>query len=143
MFEAWGSLPLAGVVLAACLVALVGGGPVERRGAAVYALALLVVTATRRLTVPTPAQGAGFAFAELGFDGALFTALFCLSWKSSRAWPVWAAMLQAVAIGVNLAAIARPELAAHVRALALWVVGLGQASIFGWGTIPPVRVLNK
>jgi len=140
MLEAWRSPPLAGVVLAACLVAFVRGGPVERRGAAVYVLALLAVTAMR---VPAHAPGARLAFAQLGFDGALFAALFVLSWKSSRSWPIWTAMLQAVAIGVDLAAITRPELSAHVRASALWVVGLAQASIFGWGIIPPVRVLKK
>ncbi len=132
MFEAWGSLPLAGVVLAACLVAFVRGGPVERRGAAVYTLALLAVTATR-LAVPAPAKAA-----QLGLDGALFVALFVLSWKSARVWPIWTAMLQAVAVGVDLAAITRPELSAHVRASALWMVGLAQASAFGWGTIPAI-----
>ena len=143
MLEAWRSPPLAGVVLAACLVAFVRGGPVERRGATVYVLALLAVTAMRSLAVPAHAHGARLAFAQLGLDGALFAALFVLSWKSSRSWPIWTAMLQAVAIGVDLAAITRPELSAHVRVSALWVVGLGQAGIFGWGIIPPVRVLKK
>jgi len=143
MLEAWGSLPLAGVVLAACLVAFVRGGAVERRGATIYALALLAVAATRCLAVPAPAPGAALAFAQLGFDGALFAALFVLSWKSSRSWPVWTAMLQAVAIGVDLAAIMRPDLSAPVRASALWGVGLAQASVFGWGIIRSTRVLEK
>lgn len=134
MFKAWGSLPLAAAVSVARLVAFARGGSAERRGAAVYAVALLAVALTR-LAVPTPAPEV-----ELAFDGVLFAALFALTWKSARDWPVWTAILQAMAIAVDLAAVMRPQMSTHVRTSSLWAIGLAQASAFAWGNIPALRV---
>ena len=130
MFQAWASAPLTGVLLAACLAALVRGGPVERRGAGLYVLAVLAVTVTRRLTGGGPDLAA-----DLAFDAPLFAGLAALSWRSPRSWPVWAALLQALAIGVDLAGAVRPQTPRVAVTSALWAVGAAQVGVFALGVI--------
>lgn len=78
--------------------AVMRGGPIERRGAALFFIGW---TATLIAQVVT--FGLTESIALFGIDLAILIGLIALSWKSPRPWPVYACGFQAMTLAIHVA----------------------------------------
>lgn len=114
-----GTFPIALLLLAAGIGALVRGESVERRGALMFGLVWLTAWMMRE-------QSFGpvwFFAADLG----VLWGLVALSWKSPRPWPVYGCGFQTLVLAAHIAGWTDPDI--DPRLLGTLVGGLQAATI--------------
>ena len=78
--------------------AVMCGGPIERRGAALFFLGWTATLIAQAVTF-----GLTESLSLFGIDLAVLVGLIALSWKSPRPWPVYACGFQLMTLAVHVA----------------------------------------
>lgn len=111
----------AAITILVVAFAFLKGDEPERIGAGAYVLAWYC-----SLLVQGDGAGGGPQWGLMGVDIILLAVFAGLSWKSRRAWPVWAAALQALIVMSDLLTLidVRPPLAAFYAVVNLASYGI-------------------
>lgn len=120
-------LPFAMLLTTAGAGALLRGGPVERRGVALFAIGWLA-SLTVQLAPGQILQGLLLAV----IDMAVMVSLIALTWKSPRPWPAAACGFQALALAAGVAKWLQPDLDTHIY--------LGLLAAAGYGAVGALAV---
>lgn len=91
-------------VIGICVFAFLKGDDPERIGAGAYSIGWLASLLTQYTLHIEIAQ-----YGILALDIAMLGVLAALTWKSRRAWPIWAAALQLVSVMSNALVIIDPR----------------------------------
>lgn len=121
MFETLASQIGAAVAVSVTAFAFLKGDEPERIGAGAYILGFLA-----SLLVQDTGQLYGTNWFLMAIDIAMLAVLAGLTWKTERAWPVWACALQSVIVLSHLMTIIdiRPPLSAFYAIINLASYGL-------------------
>lgn len=98
--------------------AVMRGGPIERRGAALFFAGW-----TATLVAQVVAFGLSESLALSGIDFAILIGLIALSWKSPRPWPVFACGFQVMTLAIHVAGWVDEDLSLAFRQNFLALMG--------------------
>lgn len=114
--------------------AMVRGGPVERRGAALFTGAWLASLFAQWLS-GAPAPGLWLPI----IDATVLYGLIALSWRSPRPWPIYACGFQMLALAGDIAGWVETSLDVGLHLSFLAVMGFGAVAVLALGAwAPPV-----
>lgn len=117
----------------AAIGAVVRGGPVERRGAALF-VAAWVVTLTAQWISGSPAPGLWLPV----IDATVLWALAALAWRSPRPWPVYASGFQMLALAGDIARWVETDLDLRLHLTFLATMSFGAVGVLAAGAwLPP------
>ena len=119
----------------AAIGAVVRGGAVERRGAALF-IAAWAVTLIAQWISGDPAPGLWLPV----IDATVLWALAALAWRSPRPWPVYACGFQMLALAGDVARWVEADLDIRLHLTFLAAVSFGAVGVLAAGAwFPPRR----
>ena len=117
------------VMLVVCGAALRWGGRLERRVAALVAIAwVATLVAQRMLGEVAPVH------VLAAMDAVVFVLLLALSWGDRLDWMVYAVACQGVALGVHAIRMFSPAMSTWTYLTALTIASYGLLATLAWGT---------
>ena len=122
----------------ATIGAVVRGGVVERRGAALFVVAWLLSLGAQRLS--------GQASPGLwlpAIDAVVLAGLANLAWRSPRPWPVYACGFQMLTLAGDIAKWVEADLDVRLQLTLLSVLGFGAVSMLVMGAWFPPRTHQR
>lgn len=130
-------MALAAFALLLCLAgwgAVVRGGPLERRGAALFAVAWLASLGAQAI-FRQPSPGPWLPILDL----AVLVALARMAWRSPRPWPVYACGFQTLIVAGDLAKWVNPNLDVRLHLTLLAAMAFGAVGMLALGAWLPPR----
>ena len=119
--------------------AVMRGGPIERRGAALFFAGW-----TATLVAQVVTFGLTESLALFGIDLAVLIGLIALSWKSPRPWPVFACGFQVMTLAIHVAGWVDEDLSVVFRQNFLALMGFCATLVLAIGTwIRPKTVADR
>lgn len=122
----------------AAVGAMVRGGPVERRGVALFIGAWLASLFAQWLS-GGPAPGLWLPI----IDATVLYGLVALSWRSPRPWPIYACGFQMLALAGDIAGWVETSLDVGLHLSFLAVMGFGAVAVLALGAWGPAAANQR
>ncbi|MDP1630638.1 MAG: hypothetical protein Q8L66_04380 [Caulobacter sp.] len=128
-----------GLLLAVAVIgALVRGGPVERRGAALFSAAWVTSLGAQALS-GSPSPGLWLPI----IDATVLAGLANLAWRSPRPWPVYACGFQLLALAGDIAKWVEADLDVRLHLTLLAVMAFGAVAALAIGAWFPPKTARE